>query len=120
MGKRIPTFPPCNNQTIWSFKMFNLRIKQERNSVYEQNFTADTLEEIICHVSQIETIAMSEITKDGKLYFVFTHDDKTRLFLSIISSLSVKAHKDNEIVPKTPKKARKTAKKQSNDKIIIA
>lgn len=92
--------------------MFNLRIKQERNSVFEQNFTTESLTELFCYVS-LNDFAVFEITKNGKVFAIITCDNKTNLFLSIIRELSAKM--PAEIIPKSPKRARKTMKKQKGD-----
>lgn len=93
--------------------MFNVRAKQERNSAYQQISTFDSLNECLIHVSN-ENYSNVEITKDRKLFFVFTIDEKTKLLLTTIKEIS--GDKQTEIIPKTAKKARKSPKK---DKEII-
>lgn len=77
--------------------MFNLRAKNERNGVYNQIDTFDTLNDVLIHVSK-EEYTNGEITKDGKVFFVFTIDEKTKIFLNVIKEIS--GLNEPEIIPK--------------------
>jgi hypothetical protein len=94
--------------------MYNLRAKKQRNDAYTQISTFDGLNECLIHVSN-EEYSNCEITLNGKLFFVFTIDEKTKILLNTIKEIS--GDKEPEIIPKTAKKARKSPKKEKE--III-
>lgn len=93
---------------------YNLRAKTERNGIWEQIKQFNDFKELIIFISS-KSFSNCEITKNGKLFFVFTVDEKTKMFLDVINEIS--GDKEPEIIPKTAKKARKSPKKEKE--III-
>lgn len=93
---------------------FNLRAKIARDGVYEQKMNAESLKEVILHVAEKkDEYTNAEITKDGKLFFVFTLDDKSKIFLGILNEMRTEPKTEDEIIPVPEKKARKSRKKQT-------
>lgn len=92
--------------------MFNLRAKNERNGVYNQINTFDSLNDCLIHVSKNE-YTNGEITRDGKLFFVFTIDEKTKILLNVIKEIS--GDNEPELIPKQKRQSKTRTKNKKVD-----
>lgn len=80
--------------------MYNMRTKTSRTALYVQTMSAETLQALIaCVAMRKDEFTNVEITKDNKLFFVFTIDDKTKMFLSVIGEFYEKIVNEIESIP---------------------
>lgn len=89
--------------------MYALRVKKE-NENYSSVITDGTLNQILEYISlKSDEISKVEIAKDGKLFFVFSMDSKSRMFLSFLSS--VNSDEKTETIKTKRKRVKKPSKK---------
>lgn len=89
---------------------FKLRVKTLSNGQFDHVLTTDSLKTVMVFISESVDVLKAEIVKDGKLFFVFTLDDKAKVFLETIHEMSVESVSVTTTKSKKAKRVKKLSK----------